>query len=110
MTCQEERGATCHPRACESSNRKLKKSAMCQLMKYLKDTCHMICVRDFFRIYHEFLFLGFRASVFLLFRLVGTSKAWSSEETITDFLFKTQVAPELRRSLGSFDHNKETYQ
>ena len=95
MTCQEERGATCHPRACESSNRKFKKSAMCQLMKYLKDTCHMICVRDFFRIYRDLLLSVFGASGFLLFTIVGTYEAQSSKDSVRDLPFKTQAALEL---------------
>jgi hypothetical protein len=78
-------------------------SAMCHLMKYLKDMCPMTHVREFFRIYREKLLSSFIALGFLLFRLVGTSKAWSSEVSIRDLLFKTQADPELQRSLGSFD-------
>jgi hypothetical protein len=71
-------------------------SATCQLMKDLKDTCPMTCVREFFRIYRELLFSGFGASGFLLFRLVGTSEARSSEATVRDLLFKTQALQNFR--------------
>jgi hypothetical protein len=79
-------------------------------MKDLQDTCPMNHVRELFRIYHELLFSGFRASGFLLFRLVGTSEARSSKATARDLFSKTQVALELWRSLGLFDQNKETHQ
>jgi hypothetical protein len=72
-------------------------SAMCQLMKDLKDTCPMTHVREFFRIYRELLLSVFRASGFLLFRLVGTYEAQSSKATVRDLPFKTQAALELRR-------------
>jgi len=58
-------------------------------LKDLKDTCPMTRVREFFRIHRELLSLGFEFSGFLLFRLVGTSEAQSSEMTVRDLLFKT---------------------
>ena len=70
-------------------------SAMCQLMKDLKDTCHMTRVREFFRIYRELLRSVFGASRFPLFRLVGTYEAQSSKASIRDLHFKTQAALEL---------------
>jgi hypothetical protein len=68
-------------------------SSMCQPMKDLKDTCPMNHVRELFRTYCELLSSVFRASGFLLFRLVGTFEAWSSKATVRDLLFKNQVAP-----------------
>jgi hypothetical protein len=65
-------------------------STMCQIMNDLKYTCPMTCVCEFFRIYRELLLSIFEASGFLLFRLVGTSEAQSSEATIRDLPFKTQ--------------------
>jgi hypothetical protein len=70
----------------------------------------MTRVHEFFRVYRGLLFLGFRASGFLSFRLMGTSEAWGSEATVRDLFFKTQAAPELRRLLGSLDQIKGTHQ
>jgi hypothetical protein len=63
-------------------------------MKYFKDPCPMTCVIEFFRIYHELLLSVFEASGFLLFILVGTSEARSSEVTIRDLPFKTEATLE----------------
>ena len=63
-------------------------------MKDFKDPCPMTCVSEFFRIYHELLLLVFQDLGFLLFRLVGTSKARSSEVTIRDLPFKTKATLE----------------
>jgi hypothetical protein len=71
--------------------------------------CPMTRVREFFRVYRELLFLGFRALGFLSFRLMGTSEVQSSEVTVRDLFFKTQAAPELQRLLGSFDQIKGTH-
>jgi hypothetical protein len=78
-------------------------SATCQPMKYLKDTCPMTRVHDFFRIYRELLSSGFGLLGFLLFRLVGTFEAQSSVPTVKDLLFKNMVTPRHWRSLGSFN-------
>jgi hypothetical protein len=63
-------------------------------MKDFKDPCPMTCVSEFFRIYRELLLSVFQDLGFLLFRLVGTSEAWSFEVTIRDLPFKTQAALE----------------
>ena len=78
-------------------------------MKDLKDKFSMTCGHELFRIYHELLSSGYGVSGFLFFRLVGTFEARSSKATVRDLLFKTQVAPKLQRSLGSFDQIKETH-
>jgi hypothetical protein len=66
-------------------------------------------VCEFFRVYCRLLVLGFRSFGFLLFRLMGILEAWSSEATVRRLFFKTQVAPELERLLGSFDQIKGTH-
>jgi hypothetical protein len=110
MTCQEKRGATCHSKTCESSNGNVKnKCHVSAHERFKRHVCPMTRVHEFFRIYRELLSLGFGVLGFLLFRLVGTSEARSSEATVRDLLFKTQAAPKLRRSLGSFDQIKETH-
>ena len=72
-------------------------SPMCQLMKDLKDTCPMTHVHEFFRIYCEMLHSVFRASGFLLFRLVGKYEARSSKAIVIGLPFKTHAALELQR-------------
>jgi hypothetical protein len=78
-------------------------------MKGLKDMFPTTRVHEFFRIYRELLLSGFGASGFLLFRLVGTSEAWSSKVIVRDFPFQTQNAPEIWRSLRPLDQIKETH-
>jgi hypothetical protein len=63
-----------------------KMSATCQLKeRFLKDTCPMTRVCEFFRKSHEWLSSGLRVSRFLLFGFVGIPEAQSYEVTVEGF-------------------------